>query len=44
MTRTGKDAKVARRRVWSIAFLDSRSEWYIAVVTFTIEIEREDDA
>jgi predicted RNase H-like HicB family nuclease len=23
--------------------LDSRPEWYVAIVTFTIEIEREDD-
>jgi predicted RNase H-like HicB family nuclease len=30
-------------RFWSIALLDSRSEWYIAWVTFTIEIEREVD-
>jgi len=29
--------------VWSIALLDSRPGWYIAAVTFTIEIEREDD-
>ena len=29
--------------VWPIALLDSRPGWYIAPVTFTIEIEREDD-
>ena len=27
----------------SIALLDGQPEWYIALVTFTIEIEREDD-
>ena len=27
----------------SIALLDSRPEWYIAGVTFTIEIDREED-
>jgi predicted RNase H-like HicB family nuclease len=31
------------RGVGSIALLDSRPEWYIAGVTFTIEIEREED-
>src|SRR4030095_11021950 len=29
--------------VWSIALLDSQPGWYIDFVTFTIEIEREDD-
>jgi predicted RNase H-like HicB family nuclease len=33
----------ARSGVRSIALLDSRPGWYIAWVTFTIEIEREDD-
>ena len=27
----------------SIALLDGQPEWYIALMTFTIEIEREDD-
>jgi predicted RNase H-like HicB family nuclease len=35
-------ARAARRRL-AIALLDSRPGWYIAPVTFTIEIEREDD-
>ncbi|MEW6320308.1 MAG: type II toxin-antitoxin system HicB family antitoxin [Acidobacteriota bacterium] len=43
MTSAGRDARAARRGVWSIALLDSRPEWYIARVTFTIEIEREVD-
>ena len=46
--RTGDDLRCARRESGShsvrpIALLDSRPGWYIAVVTFTIEIEREDD-
>ena len=28
---------------WLSALLDSQLEWYIAAVTFTVEIEREDD-
>jgi predicted RNase H-like HicB family nuclease len=43
MTSAARDARAARRGVWSIAWLDSPFEWYIADVTFTIEIEREDD-
>ena len=38
---TGDDQR--RRGVWSIALLDSQFEWYIAGVTLTIEIEREND-
>jgi predicted RNase H-like HicB family nuclease len=43
MTSAGRDARATRRGVWSIALLDSWPEWYIATVTFTIEIEREED-
>jgi predicted RNase H-like HicB family nuclease len=38
-----RGARAARRGVGSIALLDSRPEWYIAEVTLTIEIDREDD-
>lgn len=43
MTSAGRGARAVRNSVWSIALGDRRPEWYIAVVTFTIEIEREDD-
>lgn len=43
MTSAARDARAARRGVWCIALLDSGPEWYIARVTFTIEIDREID-
>ena len=46
--RTGDDVRRAGRGsgpvgVGSIALLDSRRGWYLARVTFAIEIDREDD-
>jgi predicted RNase H-like HicB family nuclease len=40
--REGRESSPARRLVHRLV-LDSWPEWYIARVTFTIEIEREDD-
>ena len=43
MTKVGRNMRATRHGVWSIALLDCLPGWYIARVTFTIEIEREDD-
>ncbi len=43
MTSAGRDARAARIGVWSIALLDSRPDGTLPDVTFSIEIEREDD-
>jgi hypothetical protein len=43
MTRAVARAPERGKRVGPIALFDSLAEWYIAGVTFTVEIEREDD-